>query len=442
MDSIWRTLKFENELRKDQEMKRGMLGAIFYSLVFFNSIAVSALDKNVENSTLQEILKSMTPTITDFALSATFVRTNYMPQIQEDFSANKGLEVKRTTISEILVNSEGVKESVCDARKTKSLVKQYAFHYSNDGIHTKIYDSRNKRGSARKSSDPSSNYLSFVLSPYVAARQRRFISRAMPVLQTKFNEARIASETSSVRPEGICITLEGEYKNSDPERHFKITVIPAFNYAAVEFEEYDKNKRILTEITKASYVKVPGTSNELWLPKQTIVKRYRYDDYEGNTVQVAKLDILEQKAVAADENMFSLIFPPDSKVYDATLDVDLEKAREEIDSVALEAIDDLLESPILADEKGKAIVARARDAYEQDNIVESTNESVVRGKAAEQTVVPTAQSRTLQMPKSDTKVILIKIFQALVVIAILVTLFCILYRRRGSSNSGGMFQRR
>ena len=381
-------------------MKTNLLITRLLLVLTLTQSLVYAQGFKVENQTLQEVLKSMAPKLHNSALSATFVRTIYIPQSPKSFSENKSPKVERTTISELLVNSDGVTESVCDARTTGLLVKQYAFHYSNNGICAKVYDSRNNRGIVRKSPKAVSNYLSLALSPYTGTCQSRFISRAMPTFLSRLKEAQITSETSSVIGGTNCITLEGKYKNSDPEQYFKMTVIPAFNYAVAELEEHDKNRRILTEISAIDFVE----ASDLWLPKQTAVRKYRYDDHEGNTVQIATLDILEPKAIPVGKNTFSIKFPSDAKLHDATSGIDLGKIYKEIDEVILASIDDIDIPEMPVDKKGNIIIARTKQAYKR----ESSSESIEQKKPVKEKNIGKApasptHSRILQMPESKLK---------------------------------------
>jgi len=367
----------------------------------------------VENRTLQEVLKSTAPVLQNSALSATFIRTNYTSQSLQSASENISPDVERTIISELLVNSDGITESLCDARTTGLSVKQYAFHYSNDGIYAKVYDSRNNKGIVRKSPQTISNYLSCVFNPYVVTSQCRFISRGIPTFLSKLKEAQITTETSSVIAGTNCITLEGEYKNSDPERYFNVTIIPTLSYAITKLEEYDKNKRILLAIDTSDYVAVSG----LWLPKKTVAKTYKYDDHEGNIVQIARLDILEPKAVSIDEDMFSLKFPTDAKLYDATSGIDIGEMIQEADKGIEASIEGINIREVQVDVNGDEIVNRTKQAYKHENISESIklNHTVKNEK-----IVPTnpARSRTLQMPEPYLKQLIFKIAWGLFVITI------------------------
>lgn len=169
------------------------------TLLYFLCLhAVYANQENIENPTLQKVIEAAQPQIDNFALSATFVRTQYTPQKIGTPSENDKPEILRTSISELVANSSGIKESLCDSRAIGEHVKQYAYHYSNNGIHSRTYDSRNNYATARKSSNTIPNYLSLVQDPYVAGRRNRFISRATPTFFSRLSSVSITSETDVV----------------------------------------------------------------------------------------------------------------------------------------------------------------------------------------------------------------------------------------------------
>lgn len=405
---------------------------------------------NVENATLQKVLKAISPELQQSALSAIYVRTLYELQSLDTSSQNLELKIKRTIINEILANSDGVKESLCDSRlvgspiskeilsKNIELVKQSAFYYSDDGIYTKTYDCENDRGMVRKSPPSELNYLSLVLSPDVGTKHRKFLAHSMPLFLNRIRGVKVTSETNIAGSEGNHIILEGEYKDSDPERYFKIKIIPAFNYAITTFEEYDKDRRILAKIDAIDYSEVSTTPPRLWLPKQTIIKKYNYDDYMGNTVQLVKLDILEATTIKVSENMFSLVFPPNADVYDTITNINTRELRDEVSKIVLEAVDHTLISPILGDKKGQAIVSRAQEAYDRDAASRSV-ESTVKEDITEQTEIIHTQSRTLRMPKSDVKwVVLVKILQVLVICTVVATFIYIVCRKKRATGSNTM----
>ena len=321
---------------------------------------VFAVTPSVSNSTLQKALDAMSPEMTAHALSATYVRTTYQPQAIQAYAEKQEAKLLRTTISELVISSQGVRESVCDAREVKDGVKQYAFHYANNGARLQTYDSRNGRGVVRRTPRTDKNYLSCLVGPYTGASRGRFMSRAMPVLLARFNGARTTSETSASKDGQGIVTLEGEYANSDPQRYFSITVLPGCNYAVAEFKEYDSSKNILTDMRADDFVKVSG---QLWVPRITHLRKYTYDVHEGNTVQYHKLEVLEPRTVSVGETTFALKFPAKAKVYDATIGLDLAELQREEREILGAEIESIAGYEIPSDKKGEAIVARAQKAY-------------------------------------------------------------------------------
>lgn len=371
-----------------------------------------------KNSTLDKVIKSISPNLDDVAISATFVRTHYMPQKIDDYLANKNFKVERTTISELLVNNNGVKESVCDSRKIGDLVKQYSFHYSNDGKYIKIYDSRNQRGQIQKNNDTNQNFLSSVLSPYTVTLKNKFISRSMPIFFDRLSNASVITETTSTKSGNKYIVIEGSYNNSDPERNFKLTVIPSLNYMISALEEYDKSKNILTRMTSNGYAEISTTLAKLYLPRQLTVQKYTYDDYEGNTISIATLDILNTSSSPVDQGSFVFSFPSNAKIYDAITGTDFGKLKNEIDTIAFEAMDDFQStSTILDDEKGDVIVSRTKASYTKSRMNNINTKEINSTETINiKSMTNSLPNGMLQMPEANVNVP-IKIFQALTVFA-------------------------
>lgn len=355
-------------------MNRNTWIGILIAVSIFTFARAFAMAPIVKNGTLQKVLDAMSPDMTTHALSATFVRTIYEPQALNAYGEKQDAKVKRTTISEFVISSNGVRESVCDVRKTRSktflgegtAIKQFAFHYANNGKRLQTYDSKNNRGLLRASPKTGKNHLSLVVGPYTRTSRGRFMSRSMPVLLARFNGAQVTSEAGGSEEGKDAVTIEGQYADSDPQRYFTITVIPGFNYAVAIFREYDVNKRILTETRAGDFVQV---TRALWLPRSTRLEKYTYDDREGNSVQRFKLDILDPRTVPVDEGTFSLIFPDNANIRDVTANINIGKIRRE----ASESLDATMENITVAgyeiptDKKGKAIVARAQEAYAREH---------------------------------------------------------------------------
>ena len=326
------------------------------------SAPASAQNVEADNATLQKVLDGILPEFTDSALSATCVRTVYKPRAMDAPSdPSVGRQVERTVISEILAGSKYVKESIADSRLAKGSVKQYAFHYANDGRRVYDYDSRNQRGALRKSPKTDSSALGQILSPYAARTGRRFMSRGVPALPARLANARVTSEEACTTDAGPGIEIEGTYENGSPEARFKMTVAPERNYVIVAFTEYDAQGRALAEMRASDFKQVSGPEGVLWIRGQTVVTTYRRDDHEGNSIQTSKMEILDPSLVAARQDDFAFAFPADARrVHDATVDADLEKMRELLDKT----FDDMTREAdlaLLGDKRGKSIIARTEE---------------------------------------------------------------------------------
>ena len=113
-------------------------------VMLFIYVAIIASIAKGNNSTLEKVIGSMSPNLDSIAIDATYVRTFYEKQSLDTSSQNPEPKIKRTIINEILTNSNGIKESLCDSRlvgslmakkilsKDIELVKQSAFYYSDD----------------------------------------------------------------------------------------------------------------------------------------------------------------------------------------------------------------------------------------------------------------------------------------------------------------------
>lgn len=339
-----------------------MIKKAFIALGIFLSLFwhITTLQASVNNVTLEKALAAMSPEMTADALSATFVRMTYEPQTLQAYSEKNEAKISRTTISELVVSSRGVRESLCDAREVRDGVKQYAFHYANNGERIQTYDSRNKRGVVKKSPQSERNRLSDIVSPYSQTRSVRFLSRGVPSIQSKLTKAAVTSESSGVVDGKRAIILEGEYTNSDPERYFRITILPDANYTVVELKEYDAKKRILTDMQAENVIPVSGG---LYVPTKTHLLKYTYDDHEGSTVQLHKLNILEPKVVPVGGDTFSLTYPHDAKIYDITTDTNIGKLKGETNKDLDAKVFDIQSYEIPPEKTGKAIITRANKAY-------------------------------------------------------------------------------
>lgn len=392
-------------------------------LVYISSpYIIYAQNIKVENPILQKALESMAPKLHDSALSATFVRTTYTPQPLSTYVENKHAKIQRTITSELTVNYDGVKESIYDARAVEKYTKQYTLHHSNNGRNAKTYDSKNNRGTTRKSSKAKTNYLSLAVSPDLLSRQHRFVSRSTPLFLNRLNGAIVTSETAAIKGGQKCITLEGQYQNSDPEQYFKITVIPSCGYAVAELEEYDKHERILTKMNASDFGQTPGHSATFWLPKHTSLAKYTYDSYEDDTIQIAKLEILEPKVVPVYEDTFDLTFPNDARIYDATIGMRLDGFYEEADKISLAAIDDVPLNKTTRNKKGGS-AGTINTAH------------VTKGNNLKKPPMSAPQNRILSTSKSEPNPITIKILQAFFMTTVGVIVFFVIRRKFNTGNT-------
>ncbi len=330
--------------------------------------AAIAQEIKVENGTLEKAVDALTADVKDMAVSATFVRTFYIPQVLEESQNSEPPTIERTTISEVVVNTNGIKETLFDARKIDSLVKRHAKYYSNDGTNTKSYDAKANRGVTRRTPRTDVYHLARLLDPDAAARQSRTLSHIKPGLLDRLDGATVTSETPGSSDQGRTVTLEGEYQDSDPARYFRMTVLPQSGYAIQHLQEYDPEKRILKDVSASDFVRMGMGSTAVWLPKQRTAKTYTYDDQEGNSTQVAHLDILKPRAVSVDDTTFALRFPEDAEVYDAVLGASTSRPQDSVDTSGLAELIENPAVPILTEAKGKDIVARTELAYEEENV--------------------------------------------------------------------------
>lgn len=383
----------------------------------------------IENSTLQKALKSITPNLHESALSATFVRTIYRSQTEQEFSENSNLETRYATTSKLFVGNNGIRESVSSADAIGQSVEQHSLHYSNNGTSAMNYDSVHNRGTVRKNPNKYSNFLSSVLSPYAAMNPSRFIAHTKSFTQSKLNDAKITLETVGVMAGIECITLEGEYEKSDPERYFKITIIPAFNYAIAMFEEYDKNRRILAEVSSVDFVNVSGGSADIWLPKQTAIRKYRYDDYEGKSIELATLEILEPRIVTADENMFSISFANDAKLYDATSGVDLGQLIQEANKVSQDAIDDIGEKKIMVNKKQRKTLPHAKTGRQRTLAEGFGLKAFLKKDDINAAKTRSAQENILQTAIPHSNLLLVRILRMLLIMTAAVVVLCVIRKK-------------
>jgi hypothetical protein len=118
-----------------------------------------------------------------------------------------------------------------------------------------------------------------------------------------------------------------------------MTIMHSRNAFIQELREYDKDKRILSEMTSEGIAEIQCSSCTLVLPKTRVVKKYRYDDFDGNTRQTAILDILEPTEKAIDPQKFSFAFPEGARVFDTMLAL----YSDQLESISLSIAHDLLD---------------------------------------------------------------------------------------------------
>lgn len=338
----------------------------------FAALSAFAASEVVSETTLETVLESMSPVMTAHALQATIVRTTYEPQTLD--AHDRGLEAKvlRTVISEVAASSDGVREAVRDAWSVKDGVKQHAFYYANAGGTVQTYDARNRLASTRPSPQVETNHLAFVFDPLRRVGTRKFASRSAATLPGRLRKARVTKRTVSMVGGYESVAFEGEYEDSDPERTFSVIVIPAFSNAVAELKEYGVKGRILTDLSTEGFVNV---GDGLWLPETTRLERFLYDDHEGDSVQLTKSEILEPKLAVVGERTFVLDLP---KGVDAPR-INIDKASRDLFKAMEEGLDALPAYDIPRERKGKAILARAQEAY-----------------------APAAERKTIEMPQSST----------------------------------------
>jgi hypothetical protein len=390
------------------------------------------------NPTLQKVLDAYSPSADAGTLSAIFVRTEYAPQTIGGPPSETASTVQRTVISEVLADARNVKESVVAAYKADGSVKQYAFHYSNDGETTKVYDSRNATGHVRRSSGSTANPLGLVLHPHAAVHSGRFISRAIPALMDRLSGATITSEDYSVAPEGDRIVLEGEYSEPSPQHHFMAVVDPALNYAVIDLVEYDKNGNALSEMSAGGFRNIGTDSVPMWVPVHMTVKVYKYDDYEGNTVKMHTLEILDPKLVTSCHEDFAIVFPRDArKVYDATADLDVTQARAEVSRLLADRIGDLdrgqgqrPSTEPLSDRTGDSLVSRAKEAYVTDRsaLMNWMHQTPSSGPA-------NLEAPTLRLPSPDPHSIAMPVIGVALAILLGAVGFALWYRMRARAHT-------
>ncbi|MFA5863793.1 MAG: hypothetical protein WC975_03810 [Phycisphaerae bacterium] len=380
----------------------------------FNSQPVFA-ETTVENSTLQKVFKSMTPSINDLGLSATFVRTEYPAQSLKNLSADTKLSPDQTIINDVLVNNQGIKESVRASRKATGLLKEGTFHLSCNENGSRSYDSKNKIGVTSRNSAKNINYLSHILSPDIGTVKSRFISRGKPAFLQKLKTATILEETN----QDDSIKLEGEYKNSDPERYFEVTVTPKYNYSITNIVEYDKNKRILTVIVSDNFRSIKNDSSEIWLPQTILQKKYVYDDYRGNTMQMSKLDILDPKFIRVEPSDFVLAFPSGAKVIqDNTLGINFGEVQKMQETATLQAISEMATKTPLSDDKGQELIARTQKKYKQESSTTQNPKTNTSQKEKFFTQNEREIARTLEMPVSTLRYVLTRVICGLLIIVL------------------------
>jgi hypothetical protein len=304
----------------------------------------------------------MSPEVKTYALCATCVRITYTPQTFHDSPPSDEPEVQRTNISQLTVSAGGVRESICDARLVKEGVKQYAFHYANNGQRVQIYDSKGNRGIAKDAPAQARNYLASVLTPYTAIPLNRFMSRTQPSLTARLGNARVTSQVPGMVAGRGSVTLEGEYADSDPERYFSVVVVPELNYAVTELKEYDGGKRLLTEFRAADHLRV---AEDLVVPQLVDLTKYKYDDQQGGSVQRFRLQVLDAKTEPVGPGTFSLVMPQGADIYDASAPIDVRPLEWDTKNTIRSSIESI--GTVERDPKGKTLVAAAQGAIRRHN---------------------------------------------------------------------------
>jgi hypothetical protein len=368
------------------------------------------------NTTLRKAIESLAPDVRSSMISATIVRTIYEPH---GLRSNEAARVQRTIVSETIINATSVRESVCDTSIAKNVamlraeeVKHYVNFYANDADNLYAYDGTHCIGLTRNVPKTANiNPLLNLLDPLAAIGTNRFISRIVPCASKRLLLAQITRESG----EGEKITLRGDYRDSDPERYLTLMVNASLDYAIVDLWEYDRNHRLLSEMHASDLIELKGGSTHLIVPSHRTVKRYIYDDYEGDTYQVATLDILKPKETASVTGDRFWRYSDRALVYDAVNNINLGRAKLISQLLANRGIDAMKpagsengtgginekrrDGSSAYDMQPQAILARADSAYkEHQDAYASVQDPNKRASSPED---PNATvSRSLQLPRA------------------------------------------
>jgi hypothetical protein len=373
----------ERVIRKDEyavSLAKKLFIRIAQYVVVANLVICASAPAN-GSDTLAKAVEGMSPQLSNTALSMTLVRTLYSPTPLSVASGQN--EVQQTTISEILVDSSRIKESICDSRSDGAAVKQYAFHYSNNGKTICTYDSKKRYGSMRAVRNRPTNVMDYVTSPTTPIRRSRFVSRRSVELMAEYCDAEVVSE-EKVDFEGMTATsIVGTYGPGKPGVRFRMTVVPEMGNAVTYLREEDEAGRVLCEVSRSQFKKIETDGATVWLPGSTRVKKYNHDDDLGSTVQEATQDMLDVKAhTNATENDFTITFPPNARrVYDATVGARYKVSDVELaDFVSMStAAPKRIAAVETSDVHGKAMIDKAIEQYQEE----------------------APQGKTLQLPKDD-----------------------------------------
>lgn len=314
-----------------------------------------------ENETLSKALNSMSSILDSKSLKTTLVRTHYKSCPVEKFEQGFEPPVRRTSISEIIVDNNRVRESVSDDRKTLLNTKHNFYTYSNNSGQIKLYDPSNNKGTIRKTPSHKKDYLFQLISPFSSLKEGKLISRDSIDI-SRFQNVLITSETKEGNDSNARIILKGTFVDALPYDTFEISILPGCNYAITSVVEYNKKGNTLTDIESIDFKKI----GDLWVPGSILCLKYNYDPSATNTVSMSLVDILKPEVAKIPDRDFDLIFPKGTKTYDTELGLDISTIRNEADSVALDFFTELYNFKAINSSKNQDVINRAKKALKDE----------------------------------------------------------------------------
>lgn len=324
--------------------------------MYFIAVTVLAAE-STSGPLLERIASAMTRQMTTNAVEATCVRTIYERQTEEAYQVDKDANVLSITVSDIVLNSEGVREQIWEAATSGEKPAHYAFQYADAGDRSQAFGRASRRLLVREGTDDRPNYMEILVCPTVRLASNRFIAKSVSSGTGRFDGARIISSKETTLGEHEAIVLEGEYADSDPERAFSITVIPSLNCAIAAMTNYDSKGRVLSDMQARDFVAI---SDSLWIAQQTNLTAYIYDDRIGTTVRRVRLQVMDPRLVPVSASTFSLAVPPNARATEVTNLSESEQLARDMDAIMAEQNDDFLAITALSEQEGHVEGAGAR----------------------------------------------------------------------------------